>query len=118
MLGHLWEMVEGSKIGARVFAEKVPMMDMTFQFIEMGTVPAGSHGNKAFLDDKVIYSESITEQMKIALTDAQTSGGLLIAVPPKNMERFMKEMEKRGELEYAVEIGEFISDHPGKIKVI
>jgi len=118
MLGHLWEMVAGSKIGARVIADEVPMMEMTFKFIEMGTVPAGSHGNKAFLEDKVIYGESISEQMKIALSDAQTSGGLLIAVPPEKVDRFLSEMEKRGELDYAVEIGEFISDHPGKIDVL
>ena len=117
LLGHAMEMAEGSGVGLVIDSAAVPMMDLTFKCIEWGTVPAGSHGNKAHLEAKVDYAENVSEAMKIALCDAQTSGGLLAAVPAGSVDKFVAEMDKRGDKACAYRIGEFISDAPGKIIV-
>lgn len=117
LLGHAWEMTEASKVGLVVYADKVPMLDQTFHCIELGTVPGGSHGNKAFLDDKVDYDADVSEAMKTALCDAQTSGGLLIAVPPESVAKFIEEMDQRGEKDCAHEIGVFTAENAGRITV-
>ena len=117
LLGHAWEMTHASGVGLIIDSVKIPLMVLTFKCIEMGTVSAGSHGNKAFLEDKVDYDANVSEAMKIALCDAQTSGGLLIAVPPANAEKFIEEMQKRGEKDCAHMIGEFTSENAGRITV-
>ena len=118
MLGHLWEMAEGSGLQAVVYADQVPFMDITFRAIEMGTVPGGSVNNKAYLDDKATYADSVTEAVRIALCDAQTSGGLLIAVPQEKAQKFLDEMDKRGESGCAHRIGEMTAGKPGTIEVL
>ena len=118
LMGHLWEMAEGAGLRVKLIADKVPFMDLTFKAIEMGTVPGGSRNNKAFLDDKVIYSDNVSEAVRLALCDAQTSGGLLIAVPPDKAEMFLAAMDHRGELDCAHEIGEFIEGKSGTIEVV
>ena len=118
MLGHLWEMAEGSGLQAVVHADKVPFMDLTFKAIEMGTVPGGSVNNKAYLDDKTTYADSVTEAVRIALCDAQTSGGLIIALPKENIQKFLEEMELRGEADCAHQIGEMTTGEPGTIEVL
>ena len=117
LLGHLWEMALASKVGVILFSEKIPFMERTFDCIRMGTVPGGSLGNKTFMADKVTYAETVSEPVRIALSDAQTSGGLLIALAPENVERFLSEMKTRGEGDFTFLIGECIAEHPGKIEV-
>lgn len=116
LLGHAWEIAEASKTGIHIYSHEVPMMERTFDCIEMKTVPGGSYGNKAFLDDKVSYAANVSEEMKLALSDAQTSGGLLIAVAPDKADLFLNEYRARGG-DSVAQIGEFVKGIPGKIEV-
>lgn len=118
MLGHLWEMAEGSGLQAVVYSDKVPFMDLTFKAIELGTVPGGSHNNKAYLVDKTTYADSVTQTVRIALCDAQTSGGLIIAIPKGNVQKFLDEMDRRGEADCAHQIGVMKAENPGTIEVL
>ncbi len=118
LMGHLWEIALASKVKILIFKDKIPILDIAFKAIEMGTIPGGSHNNKAFVEDKTEYDTDIDEAMKIAFNDAQTSGGLLIAIPPENAERFLREMQNRGEADCAWEIGEVIEGTAGRIKVV
>lgn len=117
-LGHAWEMAKGSKAGMKIYSQKVPILPKAFDCIKMGTVPGGSHSNRTFLEKDVTYSENVKFDMQVALCDAQTSGGLFIAIAPDKVDLFLHEMDKRGEKEWAVEVGEVIEDKPGKIIVI
>jgi len=117
LLGHLWEMAEASGVSVKIFADKVPVMQLAYKAIEIGTVPGGSYGNRAFLDDKVTYSANVSEALKIILCDAQTSGGLLVVIPEKDAPKFLQEMSARGEADCAHLIGEFYEGEAGKIQV-
>lgn len=118
LLGHLWEMADASQVKALVLADKVPVLDLAFKAVECGTVPGGSHSNKAFLEDKVTYSHNVSESLKTIFCDAQTSGGLLVVLPEPAVPRFLEEMDMRGELDCAYEIGIFVEGKAGTIDVV
>ncbi len=77
LLGHLLEVCEGSNIGAVIEFDKVPIFAPVMEYIEAKQIPGGtkrnwdSYGSNVEIDDEI---------KKTILCDAQTSGGLLIAV--------------------------------------
>ncbi|MBW6499649.1 MAG: selenide, water dikinase SelD [Bacteroidales bacterium] len=94
LLGHLKELTEGSRVGANIFAEKVPLISGTMQLAMAGAIPGGTKNNLEFVSKLVDWSETIPEIMKLILCDAQTSGGLLISLPENLAEIFLKNLEQ------------------------
>ncbi|HEX7099182.1 MAG TPA: selenide, water dikinase SelD [Acidimicrobiia bacterium] len=76
-LGHLLEMLDASKVGARIDVASVPLLDGVVGLHADGFYPGGSRRNLAAVRDRVEGSE---EALPL-LADAQTSGGLLVALP-------------------------------------
>jgi selenide,water dikinase len=84
LLGHLFEMCEGSGLSAELFYNNIPFIsDNLISYISQKSVPGGttrnwdSYGNSIFIDDSLNK-----EDIKALLADPQTSGGLLISVSP------------------------------------
>jgi selenide,water dikinase len=88
LLGHLLEMVRGSGVGARIEAGKVPLLPGAYELAAAGLVPGGSKRNYEHVAPHLVVEEGVDPTRRVLLADAQTSGGLLIAVAP----------EKAGEL--------------------
>ena len=81
LMGHLGEMTEGSGVGARIDAAAVPLFDLSMTLAERDCAPGGTKANLALaLQHGVVFESSVPEALRIVLCDAQTSGGLLIAV--------------------------------------
>ena len=80
------------------------------------SVPAGSRANLRFVSDKMNWEEGITEDEKLMLADAQTSGGLLIAVAADKVDALLAGLAARN-VETRVVIGEVVAGDPGKIVV-
>lgn len=118
LLGHLYEMTRGSKAGARIRLSQVPVMDGVWDLARQGMVPGGTRRNKKYLEDHaaVQWGKEITEVQKVVLCDAQTSGGLLIAVSPEKKQGLLSLLREKGTLQQAV-IGECTDDPSGKIVV-
>jgi selenide,water dikinase len=116
LLGHVWEMAHHSPVDMTIFAHKVPVMENTYRFIEEGTVPGGSYNNHKYLEDKVVYAPNISLATQLVLSDAQTSGGLFIALPPDKVDLFLEEVKERNESDWVVEIG-FAREGTGKIYI-
>ena len=76
----------------------------------------GTRDNLAFVEPHVDWSEDISEVQKLVLADAQTSGGLLIAVPQEQLEALLAALAERGVVG-AAHIGEFTVPGPGRIAV-
>ena len=115
LLGHLWEMISGSGVGATVRLGHIPVMGEAWELVRKEVVPGGTRANHKFLQEKVIW-EQISFDEQLILSDAQTSGGLLIAVSPENSGRLLEKLHERGALQMAV-IGEITSDDPLRIRV-
>jgi len=96
-LGHLLEMVEASGVAVTVYADSVPMIDGTRQLAAQSIVSGGSLDNLEFVSARTRFAESVTYDTRVLLADAQTSGGLLIAVPGKSLDRFQHACSEAGQ---------------------
>lgn len=86
LLGHLHEMVAASEAGARVVLNQVPVLSSAWELVAQDCVPEGSHNNHHYLAEFVDFSASISREEELVLCDAQTSGGLLMAVSPAKVD--------------------------------
>jgi selenide, water dikinase len=104
LLGHGGGMARASGVRLIIDAKCVPFMDRVLELIDAGIVPGGTRHNAethaAFTD----FSSPVPNAVRIGLSDAQTSGGLLISIAPDAVERLSEELQKAGTL--AAVIGE------------
>jgi selenide,water dikinase len=83
LLGHLCNMLRASGVGARLHASAIPLLPHALELAQAGFVPGGTRRNLADVD--VQWDDAIPETLRIVIADAQTSGGLLIALPEENV---------------------------------
>lgn len=96
LLGHLAEILNASRVGARIEAGAVPLLPEVVELARAGYVPGGTRRNREALADFVQWGAEVDEAMRLILCDAQTSGGLLIAVPNPRRDQLLRELETRG----------------------
>ena len=85
LLGHLSHVCRESGVTARIAASQVPVFDpAVIEFIKAGCVPGGSRKNLELVEEFTLFGNSVPDELKILLADAQTSGGLLLAVSPEH----------------------------------
>lgn len=90
LLGHGMEMAEASGVQLRIAFGQVPFISCARKFAEQWIFPGGSSDNRLFYGPKVAFAPGIAEEEQMLLFDAQTSGGLLLAVPPDRLEAFLR----------------------------
>ena len=93
LLGHLKEMASNDSINFEINMNNIPVIDGTWNLINQGIVPGGTIRNLESIDKIIDWGNKITEEEKLLLCDAQTSGGLLISVPQEKLDQFIKECE-------------------------
>ncbi len=116
LLGHLKEMVVGSGVTARITASRVPLIEAVRDYAMAGAIPGGSENNLDYVAPFVERLDSIAPVTRLILADAQTSGGLLIAVAPQQSESLLAKLKQNGVSE-AAQIGEIVELSKGKIVV-
>ncbi len=115
LLGHLSEMLGDGTVGASVQLEGVPVLEEAWSFVEREVVPGGTRRNLAGVASFMHWSERITPDQQLVLADAQTSGGLLIAVDPLAADALLADLRAHG-VAAAARIGEF-TPLSGRIEV-
>lgn len=88
LLGHAFNMVRDSSVDFVIDDHSVPVLEGVRDLISCGMSPQGAYNNLKFLNGKVDFTGSISDDEKLLLSDPQTSGGLLITVPEENMGLF------------------------------
>jgi selenide,water dikinase len=116
LLGHLRNITAASKVTAQVSLEQVPLLPAAREYVQAGIAPGGTHANWRFLADWVRFEDDITKEEQLLLCDAQTSGGLLAALPANRAEETVRELQKAGTPCAAV-IGRIEATGDGKIRV-
>jgi selenide,water dikinase len=116
LLGHLCELVQASKVGARIFSSKVTVIDFAWELARQKIVPGGTLANLKFIEGKVDWDKEITKEAKFILSDAQTSGGLLIVVSKEKEQKLLDRLISKG-VPNPVVIGEIIEDKRCRIQV-
>ena len=95
LLGHLRNVTMASGCTARISASAVPFMGAAKVYVREGVAPGGTHANARFLAEHVEYDAAVDVADRLLLCDAQTSGGLLIAVAPEHAEALLAELRER-----------------------
>lgn len=116
LLGHLHHLALGAGCGARLFSDAVPVFDGVRALASAGAMPGGSVKNLHYVEPHTRFAEGVDETQRMILADAQTSGGLLIAVPATRQSELVEELERAGALTYAV-VGEMIDGEAGALEV-
>ena len=116
LLGHLHEMTAGSGVGARIALRHVPVLDGVLQLATQGVIPGGTRRNLAFASPFTTFDEGIDESRRLVVADAQTSGGLLLAVPPERS-LLLQQALHDNHVPTVAEIGEIVDDPAGRITV-
>jgi len=89
LLGHAGEMMEASGVGLALDAVSIPIFDGVLDLIRNDCVPGGTKDNAKAHAAFTRFAEQIDPALRIALSDAQTSGGLLISVPRENSKKLL-----------------------------
>ena len=96
LLGHAHNMARASNVRLTFDTNSVPFMDRVLELIDAGIVPGGTRHNAETHAEFTDFAPSVPEAVRIGLSDAQTSGGLLIAVALEHLTSFLQEMKNRG----------------------
>ena len=116
LLGHLHNLASASGLSARVRASAVPVLDFAPALARAGTVPGGTKRNHAWVTPFTRFDPAVHSDLRLLLCDAQTSGGLLIAVPAERELDLVHDLARRGTAA-AASIGELFAGEPGAMEV-
>jgi cysteine desulfurase NifS/selenium donor protein len=116
LLGHLREMAAGSGVDVELDHRALPIIDGAADLATGGTVPGGTLNNRSYVDPHVSWEDAVSETVRILACDAQTSGGLLAALPERDGEAALRALQAAG-VESAVVIGRFMKAGTGRIIV-
>jgi selenide,water dikinase len=105
LIGHAWEMAHGSQVTIRLYASRVPVFEEALVFAKRGYLTQGDVSNRAYTRDAVSMDAGVSSTLLQVMFDPQTSGGLLIALPPSQASALVQTLHTRG-VEHAVIIGE------------
>lgn len=112
ILGHLWEMLEGSEVGVTISVNEIPFFDNAIPFAKEGTqIPGGTLSNERFIH-KQLDMGKVDLWYQALLFDPQTSGGLLISIPSEFATDFLNDLE-----EYDLPVAIIGEVHDGKNKI-
>ncbi len=92
LLGHLGNILRASGTGAEIHQRDVPLLPGALDLAARDAVPGGTRRNYTAAEE-VTWSPEITEPERLLLTDAQTSGGLLLAVAPERLDELLERLE-------------------------
>jgi cysteine desulfurase len=115
LLGHLLEMSRGSKCNVEIIFDRVPFMREVASLATAGVIPGGTYNNLDYVGKHADFG-TLTRTRQLMLCDAQTSGGLLIALPEEDAGRCLEELNREG-ISDAVIIGSFVNPGQGSITI-
>jgi len=115
LLGHLIEMIGDSEVTVNIYLDNVPVIEHAKEYFNNGVYPSGSKRNFDSAKENIIYSDDQESFVKI-LSDAQTSGGLLISAPNDNSID-LDDISDRLRLNIW-EIGDIVSRYKNKVNII
>lgn len=117
LVGHLHELAAASAVDARVWASRVPVLEAAWPLVRDRVVPGGTHRNRKAAARYTRWHPEVSEDLQLLLCDPQTSGGLLVAVPPDRLEPLQEALARRGVTVVAV-VGEIVSTGEGRVEVV
>ncbi len=113
LMGHLVAMATASGVDVEVVWDDVPLFDGVIECVAQGVLPGAMERNKESVGDRVVLGDGVQPTVLDVCCDAQTSGGLLIAVAEKDAERFLGRLREEGVSSAAV--GKVLGEGTGRV---
>ena len=98
LLGHGYEMARASGVRLRISAAHVPVYALAREMVRVGIVPGGTRSNAREHAAFTEFADDVPEDLRAIFSDAQTSGGLLIAVSPDDLHTLLGGLREPGAL--------------------
>jgi selenide,water dikinase len=115
LLGHALEMAAAGNVELTFFAGQVPVLAAAKEYAAMGLIPGGSFANRRFCEKHLQVSPDVDPLLVDICSDAQTNGGLLLAVSPGQAAPLLKCLQGQGIL--AAEVGAVTAQAPGRLRL-
>jgi len=116
LMGHLGEMALSSGVDVEVVWDDIPLLPGVLEYAAAGILPGAIERNKESCSDRVIADESLPQEMVDICYDAQTSGGLLVAIAEKKAGDFLKALHSAG-ISVAAVIGKVVDKGSGHVQI-
>ncbi len=116
LIGHLASMASASNVDAEIIWDDIPLFDGLLQCVADGVLPGAIERNRESSGQCVVADDSVQPAMLDLCFDAQTSGGLLIAVPESKAATLLEKLHAEGVPEAAV-IGSVLGEGTGRVYV-
>ncbi|HET9051491.1 MAG TPA: selenide, water dikinase SelD [Candidatus Dormibacteraeota bacterium] len=116
LLGHARSLARASGCGVEINALALPVLPGVEDLVAAGTVPGGSRRNLAFADAWTHWAPGVDELRRTIATDAQTSGGLLLAVEPSRAAELVERVVDAGGAAWRV--GRLFEGPPEPLRVV
>lgn len=95
LLGHLSEMCRASRVSMELWYDRLPLLPEAAQLARDGVVPGGTKRNLEFVGEWTVFDPGLEEWQRFLVADAQTSGGLVLAVPAGIVLEVVRDLESR-----------------------
>jgi selenide,water dikinase len=96
LLGHAWEMTDRGQVGFRLHYDALPWLPGAERLGEDWTYPGGAFDNRSFYSPHVRFTSDLDEWQEVLCYSPETSGGLLMAIPPEQSESALKAATEKG----------------------
>ena len=93
LLGHLSEMASLKKYTVEIDSKSVPYIKEAYDLAEYGILPCGLYYNMEYTAGKLKFADSVPQPLRDIMYDPETSGGLLLSMPKKDAEEYVKIQE-------------------------
>ena len=116
LMGHLAEMALSSGVDVEVVWDDIPLLASVLEYAAAGILPGAIERNKESCGQRVVATDSLPQEMVDVCYDAQTSGGLLIAIAEKDADKLLKALHRAG-ISAAAAIGRVPAKGSGIIRI-
>jgi selenide,water dikinase len=102
LAGHALKLARGSGVTIRLNMGSVPLTDGAYALAEQGCIPGAAFRNLDYTESDTLFEEGLDYNLKMIAHDAQTSGGLLMAVEEAQSGTLLDELHLSGHPEAAI----------------
>jgi len=115
LIGHLYHIVRESGVTAEVWWDALPLLPGAWEHAKAGVLSGAAERNRSYAE-AALHAEDVPEEAMAVICDAQTSGGLLVALASERAEEYVERLHEAGVAEACV-IGRIVEKSEGRIIV-
>jgi selenide,water dikinase len=116
-IGHALEMAMASQVGMVIHSKNIPLLPEAMEYARLGLLTGGGHSNRQYFSCRVEADAHLSPLLMDILYDPQTSGGLLISLPPSEAEKLVEELKRAERIDASI-VGEVVEEPRDKIRIL